>query len=108
MSQATHTPTTELLQEQLVIVKSRKAEDQEKEKQAIFAKFSEHQAQAKKAAAEKRNQLMSVQIDRSESATLAQEFGISKEHADLVLRENGGNFEAAVNHLLVTKPTLAL
>ena len=108
MSLATHNPTKELLEEQLVVTKTRKPEEQEKEKQAMFAKFAEHQAQAKKAATEKRNQLMSVQIDRAEAATLAQEFGISKEQADVVLRENGGNFEAAVNHLLSAKPFVPL
>lgn len=104
MSEATHTATKAELEAQLAKVKARKPEEQEKEKQAALAKVTELQNQQKKLAAEKRDKLLSVQIDRSEAATLAAEFGIAKEAAETVLREQGGNLEAAFNHLLSARP----
>lgn len=105
MAEPTHTPTGQLLDTQKIAVLERKPEDKEKEKQVAQAKFNEHQAQIKKEAAEKRDKLLSVVIDRSEAATLALEFGIPKEVAENTMREQGGNFEATVNALLSTKPT---
>jgi hypothetical protein len=102
MSEPTHTATTASLDAQRALVKT---EDQEKEKTASLAKFNEHQVQQKKLAAEKRDKLLAVTIDRSEAAILAHEFGIAKESAETVLREQGGNFEAAVNNLLSAQPT---
>jgi predicted 3-demethylubiquinone-9 3-methyltransferase (glyoxalase superfamily) len=105
MTDATHTSTTFELDKQKISVLERKPEDGEKEKQAAQARFLEHQAQLKKDAAEKRDKLLAVAIDRSEAATLALEFGISKEIAENTLREHGGAFEAAVDALLAKRPT---
>jgi len=104
MTDATHEPTQVLLDAQRVALGERKPEEQEKEKQQALAKLTEHQSQMKKAAAEKRDKLLAVQIDRTEAATLALEFGIAKEAAENVLREHGGDFEATVTYLLTTKP----
>lgn len=105
MTDATHEPTQSLLDAQRAAVSERKLEEQDKEKQLALAKFTEHQAQMKKTATEKRDKLLAVQIDRAEAATLALEFGIAKETAENALREHGGDFEATLTHLLTTKPT---
>ena len=105
MTDATHDPTQTLLDAQRAAVADRKPEEQDKEKQLALAKLNEHQAQMKKAAAEKRDKLLAVQIDRAEAATLALEFGIAKETAENALREHSGDFEATFTHLLTTKPT---
>lgn len=107
MSEATHTATKETLEAQRVQVDARKPEEVEKEKKAAVSKVTELQAQQAKAASEKRDKLLAVTIDRAEAATLALEFGIAKETAETVLREQGGNLEAAFTYLLATKPVRA-
>lgn len=104
MSETSHTPTKDVLDAQRLTVLERKPEETEKIKSAAFAKSVEFQAQHKKAITEKKDKLLAVQIDRAEAATLAHEFGIAKEAAETILREQGGNLEAALNYLLTTKP----
>lgn len=104
MSEATHTASQEALDAQLAKLGERKPDETEKLKQAASAKSVEFHAQQKKLAAEKREKLLKVEVDRSQASALALEFEITNDAAITVLREQGGNLEAAYNHLLATKP----
>lgn len=81
-------------------------DEADKQKQAQFAKLTERQAAKRKQANDRKDNLLKVNIDRAEAATLAAEFGITKDHAEIVLREQNGNFNDAMEHLLKTRPEL--
>lgn len=100
MSLAIHEPTTEALRDEQIRIKSASVEETKEKNTQANASHLEIQSKQKKLAAEHKEKLMAVSIDREQVAVLAKEFNMTKDQAELVLRENGGVLLKAVQSLL--------